>query len=788
MNARAHAGAGRDSLAVLGVLAASLVSARNPAVPELAVAAICLFLRPRLGGLLGGLFFGLAMLPLLAMLPAAWFGSLPWRAAALGLEAPATLTPQPWAFLSAWTSYLSGLAFLWWVCGRMNTGRALLQQPGAGRHFRGRRESRAQDSHAPWVADGGVEVRQICTLIFAVAISSVMIFSRWESGAWRGPMAGLFAAIFDTRNQAASFAAIALCGSAVHAVGVRETKWKAMWALAAAICAAALLALGSRGGVLAALAGCLAGGGILLAAHRKGLRVGLAIGASVLVGAFIVLSLPSVPLINRFAADGTSGLGYRLAVQADAWRMLLAHPVSGVGLGSFDGVFPFFRALSTSGFRAAHPESDWLWLACEAGFFAGLFAVWIGVILAGRWWNVAIAGLPVPAAAGLGCLAAMAVHGILDVPAHSGPVWFLAAALAGVGLIGEGLPARPMLVPLLSALLLGGLALAQSKWTPVVRPLGFSADRSIEQLPGRESVERWLRFRPLDVAVFEVAVHQAIRSGDRARSRELLGRLFALEPFSPVPASRAMGLLVARGDNDLALLCAQAILCRASPARRAEQLREILKQFAENRGLVQALLGIEPTTAAWQAVRIEFLQVPVSRAEFELLLALAARRDDPGLAEYPALRVFSAAMASGHSDLVEKASAFPAIPSLRRAAIRARSENAASCGDPASACLIVMRNLSPSLDQIDASSSAGADAYGLTMKALVEWRGGNFAQARKLLSAAVPQEGAPPLAWYLLGCAEFQDGASGRAWDAFQKFLSAGDQLGGATSKPGGNP
>ena len=37
MNARAHAGAGRDSLAVLGVLAASLVSARNPAVPELAV-------------------------------------------------------------------------------------------------------------------------------------------------------------------------------------------------------------------------------------------------------------------------------------------------------------------------------------------------------------------------------------------------------------------------------------------------------------------------------------------------------------------------------------------------------------------------------------------------------------------------------------------------------------------------------------------------------------------------------------------------------------------------------
>ena len=130
----------------------------------------------------------------------------------------------------------------------------------------------------------------------------------------------------------------------------------------------------------------------------------MAIGAVVVAGGLVVLMVPSVPLLDRFAADGASGLGFRLAVQADAWRMLAAHPVSGVGLGSFDGVFPFFRSLSASIWRTVHPESDWLWFACEAGVLAGLLAVGAGCLLAARWWRVAMAGDPGPAAVGLCCL------------------------------------------------------------------------------------------------------------------------------------------------------------------------------------------------------------------------------------------------------------------------------------------------------------------------------------------------------------------------------------------------
>ena len=818
MNTRFHAGARREICAVLGVLAASLLFARNPVVPELAVATACLFFwRPRPGGLLGLLLLGLAVLPLLAILPASWFGNPAWRVAALGGEVPFTLTPQPWAFLSVWAAYLSGLVFLWGLCGSSDQSPSRLQQRNTDEPFRGR-EAAATDA-----TGGGEGQRQTAVLVFAVAVSAVLIFARWESGAWRGPQAGFFAALFDTRNQAASFAAIALGRCAVHAVGVRETRGRVAWLLAAVLCATALLVLGSRGGLLAAAAGCLTGWGILLAAQKRGWRTEPRIGANhplhvaenrghrhhshvrrglqgtpvhlkrtglligtvvVALGGIVVLLAPSAPLLDRLASDGVSGLGFRLAVQADAWRMLAAHPVSGVGLGSFDGAFPFFRSLSAAIWRTVHPESDWLWFACEAGVFAGLLAVGVVVLLAARWVEIAVAGEPLPAAVGLGCLAALTVHGLLDVPAHSGPVLFLAAALAGVGLRGTSPRARPLLVPLLVALSLGGLAFAQIRWTPFARPPEFSADRPLDRLPGRESVEYWMRFRPLDVGIVEVAAHQAIRAGDRTRARRLLARVFVLDPFSPLPAARAMGVLVERGDNALAAECAEALLGRTPPDKRGERLRELLRQASENPSLSQALLGIAPSTATWQAVRIGFLQIPVSRAEFELLIKLAARPDDPGIAENPAARALSAALASGHPDLVEKASSLPA---LRRAAFRSRAEHAASQGDPATACLILMDNLGPPLDQIDADP-IGADAYGLTMKALVAWRAGNFAGARSLLRAAVRQSGAPPLAWYLLGCAESRNAAHEQAWEAFRKFLSAGDRANPPASDADGTP
>ncbi len=730
----------RDAAPVVAALAASLVFMRAPFVAGVVVAIACLIWRPRAGGWLGWLLLGLAALPLLALLPASWFGQPAWRAAALGGEAPLCMTPQPWALLSAWVSYLSGLVFLWWVCGRSG--------------------------------NDGDRQRQAAALAFAVGLCGLLLFARWNSGAWRGPMADVFMALFDTRNQAASFAALGLCGCAVRAVAAPAVRWRAVWGMAACLCAAAILALGSRGGALAAGCGCLAGWGILAAVHWKLRRTAVLTGAIVAVIGAVAFLLPSVPLVEHFGSEGTGGLEFRLAVQSDAWTMLAAHPVSGVGLGSFDGVFPFFRTLSASLWRTFHPESDWLWFACEAGVLAGFLAIGVAGILAVRWGHLLFSAEPEAPAVGLGCLTALSVHGLLDVPAHSGPVWFLAAALIGVG---AGVPffsARPRLIPVFVGLALGALALGQAIWTPRRQPQVFSAAAPVDRLPSRLSVDEWMQFRPLDAGVLELAAHHAIRSSDRLLARKLLLRLFALEPFSPLTVSRAMGVAASRGDSELAVLCAGAIIDRTAASDRAQRLHELLAQFSGSPLIFQALLARPAGSSALQAIRIEYMKTPVQRPEFELLVAMASRPDDLAPNGRHATLALVRALESGCPEALEQAAS---VSSLRRAAFRARAEFAASRGEFQPACDMVLASLSPAMDRIEVVLPAGGDAYGLTMQALASWRAGDYAKARSLLVAAVSQPGVPPLAWFLLGDTEYRAAAYERAWAAFSKYLSAND-------------
>jgi len=742
MNARPQIG---GAVPVLAVLAAGLVFSVVPSVAGVAVAIACLIWRPRAGGWLGWLLLGLAALPLLALLPASWFGDPGWRSVALAGEVPLCVTPQPLALLSAWVSYLSGLVFLWWVCGRSG--------------------------------DGGDGHRQAAALVVAVAMCGFLLFARWESGAWRGPLADVFGAIFDTRNQAATFAALGICGCAVRAAATGAMGWRVVWGFAACLCVAAVVSLGSRGGALAAAVGCMAGWGILAAARWK-LRQGAALtGAAVVAVCAVVLLLPSAPLVARFGSEGGGGLEFRLAVQSDALAMLAAHPVSGVGLGSFDGVFPFFRSLSASIWRTIHPESDWLWFACEAGLLAGFLAVGVAVILVMRWWHLLASGETTAPAVGLGCLAALAVHGLLDVPAHSGPVWFLAVALVGVGAEVPFFSLRPRLIPVFVGLALAAMAIGQAVWTPQRHPQAFSAAVPVDRLPDRLLVEEWMQFRPLDVSIVELAAHHAIRSGDRALARKLLLRLFALEPFSPVPVSRAMGVAASQGEGDLAVLCAGALIARAPAMEQAQRLNELLAQFAGDPAIFPALLATAPASSALQAVRIEHLKAPVSRSEFELFVSLASRPDDQLPTEREAARVLRKALENGYPEMLDPAEAMPA---LRRAARRAEAEFAASRGDFQSACEIVLSGLAPATDRIEVVPASGGDAYGLTMQALAVWRKGDYLKARTLLIVAVARPGAPPLAWFLLGDAEYRAAAYGKAWEAFSRHLSAGDTPGSA--------
>ena len=144
--------------------------------------------------------------------------------------------------------------------------------------------------------------------------------------------------------------------------------------------------------------------------------------------------------LNRFQQEENAGAtasdfsDFRGAIQLDALRFSAQSPLLGVGLGNFEPLFSFSRVDSINGNRAIHPESDWLWLACEMGWPAVAFLT-AGYI----WWLRR--SLPLENKSGESMRRALivavlifAVHGFVDVSGHRpGSLW-VALLLAGLAL------------------------------------------------------------------------------------------------------------------------------------------------------------------------------------------------------------------------------------------------------------------------------------------------------------------------------------------------------------------
>jgi tetratricopeptide (TPR) repeat protein len=152
--------------------------------------------------------------------------------------------------------------------------------------------------------------------------------------------------------------------------------------------------------------------------------------------------------LSRFqeqpTADATASdfSDFRGAIQLDALRFSTESPVLGVGLGNFEPLFSFSRVAAINGNRAIHPESDWLWIACEMGWPAVMFLV------AGYLWWLRRA-LPLENKSGestrralIVAILVFAVHGFVDVSGHrTGSLW-VALLIAGLAL-----PTRGALTP-----------------------------------------------------------------------------------------------------------------------------------------------------------------------------------------------------------------------------------------------------------------------------------------------------------------------------------------------------
>lgn len=160
-----------------------------------------------------------------------------------------------------------------------------------------------------------------------------------------------------------------------------------------------LVSTGSRGGFLGALAGGILWGVMTWKDPERSQKIRakiasmdpIALGATVLLPGlalglvghgFLARLAHSVLNVHQSFADS------RLSIWGPAWRMALAHPLTGVGLDTFKIAFPAYSGTDfnhTDGLfvssRMAHDQ--WLQLASTTGFL-GLFS-YLGVLAAWAW-------------------------------------------------------------------------------------------------------------------------------------------------------------------------------------------------------------------------------------------------------------------------------------------------------------------------------------------------------------------------------------------------------------------
>ncbi len=200
--------------------------------------------------------------------------------------------------------------------------------------------------------------------------------------------------------------------------------------------ATAVFASGSRGAALALVAA-LGGTAVVLGIRARRVRLRWVAGVAVLllVAALAGTLGRSTSVLERILPSGRYLNRPRL--WANVLSMAGRYPALGTGLGTFPYVFPRYQEFEPSR-RFTHAESDWFQQLAEGGAVGFLLWVLFAFLLARKLWKLAGGspgrrGLAVGGAVGL---AAIGVHGLVDVSLHI-PANLLAATVLAGGLLGQ---------------------------------------------------------------------------------------------------------------------------------------------------------------------------------------------------------------------------------------------------------------------------------------------------------------------------------------------------------------
>jgi O-antigen ligase len=156
-------------------------------------------------------------------------------------------------------------------------------------------------------------------------------------------------------------------------------------AVAAAVGVGSLLLSGSRGGLLAVITEALIALALVpgLRARRGGARGLAGIVASTILAAVLLFTWVDPGIVSQklgliVDAGGpawSEWAEFRKIVAADSLRMLRDHPVTGVGLGSFETAYPRYQSLP-SDLWIDYAHNDYVQAAAETGLLGGLCILW----------------------------------------------------------------------------------------------------------------------------------------------------------------------------------------------------------------------------------------------------------------------------------------------------------------------------------------------------------------------------------------------------------------------------
>ena len=402
-----------DYIAVaIVIMTPALGGARDPEVQGFILLLCCSLVlfcpsKCRLPKMILSVLAALLALGSIGFLPESWIGELAWKTtlkSEFDIHLAQTYSPHPWGSFEEFTILLGGI--LWWI----------------------------------WMANRRWEVdKSRLIAIYTLGIAALALvalqdyFGGYSPPHWSSHNATV--GPFPNRNHSANVFAVAgvmALGLLAHRA-IRREPGALGWGIVYLILGVALVFNMSRGGLMVYLVG--SSGLFLCLALQRGRRQARlwTTGSAVALLMAIFALLFGAKTLDRFKPVESIGGAGRMEIYADTLPLIRDVRWKGAGLGTFTEIFAQYRHASADETQILHPESDWLLLAVELGWFAPvLLAFAIGYWLKQNWPTKRVEGFALNCAAVIS-LIAFCLHGIVDVSGHQmGAIWpvlFLSAII-----------------------------------------------------------------------------------------------------------------------------------------------------------------------------------------------------------------------------------------------------------------------------------------------------------------------------------------------------------------------